>query len=89
VVPTSSLTRTDRADELLTVADIAGHIGAHEQIVRGWSHRGELKTSNFGTRIGWRIRRAADDDFLRRRQLTGTITRQLLTLGATELDPAT
>jgi hypothetical protein len=81
--------RSGRDDQLLTVADIAGHIGAHEQIVRGWSHRGELKTSNFGTRIGWRIRRAADDDFLRRRQLTGTITRQLLTLGATELDPAT
>jgi excisionase family DNA binding protein len=82
------LTRTDRADELLTVADIAGHIGAHEQTVRGWSHRGELKASNFGARIGWRIRRADYDDFLRR-QLTGTITRQLLTLGATELDPAT
>jgi hypothetical protein len=80
--------RSGRDDQLLTVADIAGHIGAHEQIVRGWSHRGELKTSNFGTRIGWRIRRAADA-FLRRRQLTGAITRQLLTLGATELDSAT
>jgi excisionase family DNA binding protein len=82
------LTRTDRADELLTVADIAGHIGAHEQTVRGWIHSGELKASKFGARIGWRIRRADYDDFLRR-QLTGTITRQLLTLGATELDPAT
>jgi hypothetical protein len=89
VVPTSSLTRTDRADELLTVADIAGHIGAHEQIVRGWSHRGELiKASKFGARIGWRIRRADDDDFLRR-QLTGAITRQLLSLGTHEPDPAT
>jgi excisionase family DNA binding protein len=82
------LTRTDRADELLTVADIAGHIGAHEQTVRGWLHRGELKASNFGTRIGWRIRRADDDDFLRR-QLTGAIARQLLSLGTHESDPAT
>jgi hypothetical protein len=80
--------RSGRDDQLLTVADIAGHIGAHEQIVRGWSHRGELKTSNFGTRIGWRIRRADDDDFLRR-QLTGAITRQLLSLGTHEPDPAT
>jgi excisionase family DNA binding protein len=88
VVPTSSLTRTDRADELLTVADIAGHIGAHEQTVRGWIHRGELKASKFGARIGWRIRRADDDDFLRR-QLTGAITRQLLSLGTHEPDPAT
>jgi excisionase family DNA binding protein len=80
---------SDRDDQLLTVADIAGHIGAHEQTVRGWLHRGELKASNFGTRIGWRIRRADDDDFLGRRQLTGAITRQLLSLGTHEPDPAT
>ena len=80
--------RSGRDDQLLTVADIAGHIGAHEQTVRGWSRSGELKASKFGTRIGWRIRRA-DDDFLRRRQLTGAITRQLLSLGTHEPDPAT
>jgi hypothetical protein len=38
----------DRDDQLLTVADISGHIGVHEQTVRGWSHCGELKASNFG-----------------------------------------
>ncbi len=81
--------RSDRDDQLLTVADIAGHIGAHEQTVRGWIHRGELRASKFGTRIGWRIRRADYDEFLRRRQLTGAIARQLLTLGATKLDSAT
>jgi excisionase family DNA binding protein len=81
--------RTDRDDPLLTVADIAGHIGAHEQIVCGWIHRGELRASKFGTRIGWRIRRADYDDFLRRRQLTGAIARQLLSLGANVPDPAT
>jgi len=79
----------ERDDQLVTVADIAGHIGAYEQTVRGWIHRGELKASTFGTRIGWRVRRADDDAFLRRRQRTGAIARQLLTLGATELDPAT
>ena len=79
----------DRDGPLLTVVNTTGHVGAHEQTVRGWSHRGELKASNFGTRIGWRIRRAADDAFLRRRQLTGAITRQLLSLGTHEPDPAT
>ena len=79
----------DRDAPLLTVVNTTGHIGAHEQTVRGWSRSGELKASNFGTRIGWRIRRADDDDFLGRRQLTGAITRQLLSLGTHEPDPAT
>ena len=65
------------------------HIGVHEQTVRGWLHRGELKASNFGTRIGWRIRRADFDAFLRRRQLTGAIARQLLFPGANEPNSAT
>jgi hypothetical protein len=46
----------DRDDQLLTVADIAGHVGDHEQTLRGWIHRGELKVSTFGARIGYRIR---------------------------------
>ncbi len=83
----TSLTRTERDDQLLTVADIAGHIGAHEQTVRGWIHSGELKASRFGTRIGWRVRRADYDAFLRGRQLTAAIARQLLALGADEPDP--
>jgi excisionase family DNA binding protein len=70
--------RSGRDDQLLTVADIAGHIGAHEQTVRGWIRSGELKASTFGTRIGYRIRRGDYDEFLRRRQLTGAIARQLL-----------
>jgi hypothetical protein len=78
----------DRDGPLLTVVNTTGHIGAHEQTVRGWIRSGERKASNFGTRIGWRIRRAADA-FLRRRQLTGAITRQLLSLGTHEPDPAT
>ena len=84
----TSQTRTERDDQLLTVADIAGHIGIHEQTVRGWLHNGELRASKFGTGIGWRIRRGDFDEFLRRRQLTGTIARLLLTLGSRDLAPA-
>jgi excisionase family DNA binding protein len=81
--------RTDRDDPLRTVADIAGHIGAHEQTVRGWIHSGELKAGKFGTRIGYGIRRADFDAFLRCRQLTGAIARQLLFPGANEPNSAT
>ena len=72
----------------IAVAPVAA-APTHEQTVRGWIRSGELKASNFGTRIGWRIRRADYDDFLRRRQLTGAIARQLLSLGTHEPDPAT
>jgi excisionase family DNA binding protein len=65
-------------DQLLTVADIASHIGAPEVSVRGWIRQGELKASKFGTRIGYRVRRADYDDFLLLRRLTAAITRQLL-----------
>jgi hypothetical protein len=34
------------------LADIAGHIGAHEQTVCVWIKRGDLPASTFGTRIG-------------------------------------
>jgi hypothetical protein len=75
--------RSGRDDQLLTVADIAGHIGAYEQTVRGWIARGELKASKFGSRI----RRGDYDEFLRR-QLAGAIARRLLSPGANEPDPA-
>jgi excisionase family DNA binding protein len=65
-------------EQLLTVADIAGHIGAHEQTVRLWIKRGELPASKFGTRIGYRIRHSDYEAFLRRKTLTSTITHQLL-----------
>src|SRR5687767_9438484 len=45
----NAATDTPRADQLLTVADIAGRIGAHEQTVRHWIKRGELKAAKFGT----------------------------------------
>ncbi len=52
----NAATDTQRADQLLTVADVAGRIGAHEQTVRGWIKSGELKAARFGTRIGYRIK---------------------------------
>jgi excisionase family DNA binding protein len=74
----SVTTDVQRADQLLTVADVAGRIGAHEQTVRGWIKTGELKAARFGTRIGYRIKRSDDEDFLHRRTLTGAIAAQLL-----------
>jgi excisionase family DNA binding protein len=75
-----------RADQLLAVADIAGRIGAREQTVRGWIKSGELKAARFGTRIGYRIRLADYDDFLRRRTLTGVIAAHLLKAASTAPD---
>ena len=71
-------TDMQRADQLLTVADVAGRIGAHEQTVRHWIKTGELKAARFGTRIGYRIKRSDYEDFLRRRTLTGAIAAHLL-----------
>ena len=79
-------TDTQRADQLLTVADVAGRIGAHEQTVRGWIKTGELKAARFGTRIGYRIRLGDYEDFLRRRTLTGAIAAHLLREAATAPD---
>ena len=76
-------TDSPRADQLLTVADVAGRIGAHEQTVRGWIKTGELKAAKFGTRIGYRIRLGDYEDFLRRRTLTGAIAAHLLQGAAT------
>ena len=58
-------------EQLLTVADIAGHIGAHEQTVRLWIKRGELKASKHGNRTDY-------DAFLARRTFASAIGRQLL-----------
>jgi excisionase family DNA binding protein len=74
------------ADQLLTVADVAGRISAHEQTVRGWIKTGELKAARFGTRIGYRIKRSDYEDFLHRRTLTGAITAHLLKAASTAPD---
>jgi excisionase family DNA binding protein len=74
----AATTDQQRADQLLTVADVCGRIGVHEQTVRGWIKTGELKAARFGSRIGYRIRRTDYEDFLRRRTLTGAIATEFL-----------
>jgi excisionase family DNA binding protein len=83
-----SETHQDWRDQLLTVADVAAHLGAHESTVRIWIRAGELKASKFGTRIGYRIRRGDYEEFLRRKRVLGAITRQLLQAsGSAQFDP--
>ena len=79
-------TDVQSADQLLTVADMAGRIGAHEQTVRGWITTGELRAARFGTRIGYRIKRSDYEDFLRRRTRTGAIAAHLLREASTAPD---
>jgi excisionase family DNA binding protein len=74
------------ADQLLTVADVAGRIGAHEQTVRSGIKHGELKAARFGTRIGYRIKCTDYEDFLSRRTLTGAITAHFLKAASTAPD---
>ena len=43
-------------DRLLTVADIAARLGAHEETIRSWLREGRLKGIRpGGTKLGWRI----------------------------------
>jgi excisionase family DNA binding protein len=79
---------TEPADQLLTVGDICGLIGAHETTVRGWIRNGELTAAKFGSRIGYRIKLKDYNDFVRRRTTTGAISRLLLmgALPPTEID---
>ena len=68
----------EQSEQLLTVADIAGIVGAHEQTGCGWIKSRELKASTFGTRIGYRIKRSDFEAFLDRHTLTGAIAARLL-----------
>jgi excisionase family DNA binding protein len=70
--------RHDDTDQLLTVAEVAGRIGTTEKTVRRWIHSGELSASRFGTRIGYRIRQADYEAFLRRRRLREAIVQEVL-----------
>jgi excisionase family DNA binding protein len=77
-VPTAQSQDAPDDDQLLTVADICGRIGVHQQTGYGWIRSGALAAIKFGTRIGYRIRLGDDEDFLLRRTLTGAIAAQLL-----------
>lgn len=67
-----------RDEQLLTVGDIAGRIGASEQTVRGWIKAGELKAFRLESRLGYRIRLGDYEEYLNRRRTTGAISRLLL-----------
>jgi hypothetical protein len=74
------------SDRTTTIADVAGRIDAHEPTGRGGITTGERKAVRFGTRIGYRIRLRDDEEFLRRRTLTGAIAAHLLKAASTALD---
>ena len=65
-----SSTRHPRADQRLTVADVAGRIGAHEQTVLHWIRTGELKAARSAPTSAIAFV-SYYEDFLRRHTLTG------------------
>ena len=56
------------ADELLTVELVAKELGVHVDTVRKWIRERQLKAVSLGRRGGYRIRRAALDEFMRSRE---------------------
>lgn len=52
----------------LTVEDVATLLSVHPDTVRKWIKNKQLKAINLGARAGYRISRAALDDFIRERQ---------------------
>jgi excisionase family DNA binding protein len=54
-------------DPWLTVDEIAKELNASEWGVRRWLRNKELEGTNFGGRMGWRVRRSALDRYIARR----------------------
>jgi len=54
-------------DRLLTVEEVAAHVGVTEETVRRWLRGGELRGLRFSRKMGWRIREADLRTFLDRR----------------------
>ena len=55
-------------DELLDVEQVAGELGVHVETIRKWIREKQLNAVSLGRRGGYRIRRSALEDFLRRRE---------------------
>ena len=55
-------------DELLDVEQVADELGVHVETVRKWIREKQLNAVSLGRRGGYRIRRSALEDFLRRRE---------------------
>jgi excisionase family DNA binding protein len=55
-------------DELLDVEQVADELGVHVETIRKWIREKQLNAVSLGRRGGYRIRRSALEDFLRRRE---------------------
>lgn len=55
-------------DEWLDVEQVADELGVHVETVRKWIREKQLNAVSLGRRGGYRIRRSALEDFLRRRE---------------------
>jgi excisionase family DNA binding protein len=51
-------------DQWLTVSQVAAWLQVHEETVRRWLRQGRLEGQNFSGRTGYRIRRAAVEEFM-------------------------
>ena len=55
-------------DELLDVEQVADELGVHVETIRKWIREKQLNAVSLGRRGGYRIRRSALEDFLRKRE---------------------
>lgn len=55
-------------DELLDVEQVAEELGVHVETVRKWIREKQLNAISLGRRGGYRIRRSALEEFLRKRE---------------------
>jgi excisionase family DNA binding protein len=55
-------------DEWMNVEQVADELGVHVETIRKWIREKQLNAVSLGRRGGYRIRRSALEDFLRRRE---------------------
>ena len=55
-------------DEWMNVEQVAGELGVHVETIRKWIREKQLNAVSLGRRGGYRIRRSALENFLRRRE---------------------
>jgi excisionase family DNA binding protein len=55
-------------DELLNVEQVADELGVHVETIRKWIREKQLNAVYLGRRGGYRIRRSALEEFLRKRE---------------------
>jgi excisionase family DNA binding protein len=55
-------------DEWLDVEQVADELGVHVETIRKWIREKQINAVSLGRRGGYRIRRSALEDFLRKRE---------------------